>query len=51
VFLTAAAEPLLGKLATIFREGESQLFADFSSQDPLELAQGLERLYANLLDV
>jgi MarR family transcriptional regulator, transcriptional regulator for hemolysin len=47
VYLTKAAEPLLGKLAEVGKEGEKRLFRGFADEDLDTLKGLLDRLYKN----
>ena len=48
VYLTAAAEPLLAKLADIAKDAEERMFSGFSEQELEQLQNFLGRLYANI---
>jgi MarR family transcriptional regulator for hemolysin len=48
VYLTAAAEPLLAKLATIAHEGEARMFKGFSAEELDVLGALLDRIYNNV---
>lgn len=48
VFLTAAAEPLLERLATIARASEDRLFKGFSEDELDRLNDFMNRLYENV---
>jgi len=47
VYLTAAAEPILAKLADLARTGEDQLFKGFSEDELAQLQKLVDRLYDN----
>lgn len=49
VYLTAAAEPLLEKLATIAQEAERRMFKGFEDSELERLRDYLDRIYANVL--
>lgn len=49
VYVTAAAEPLLAKLAELARESEEKTFSGFSEDELEELHRYLDRIYANIL--
>ena len=48
VYLTDAAEPLLGKLAEIARTSEERMFSGFSADDLDHLRNFLDRIYVNI---
>ena len=47
IYLTAAAEPLLAKLAGVARKNEERLFHGFSHGELQQLEQYVDRLYTN----
>ena len=48
VYLTPAAEPLLGQLATIARASEQRMFDGFSEEELATLSGLLDRIYDNV---
>jgi MarR family transcriptional regulator for hemolysin len=49
VYLTDAAEPLLGKLATIALDAEERMFMGFSDDELEQLQNYVDRIYGNCM--
>ena len=49
VYLTAAAEPLLAKLATIAHDTEHRMFTGFSDEELDGMQSYVDRIYANVV--
>ena len=49
VYLTDAAEPLLGKLATIALDAEERMFMGFSDNELDQLQNYVDRIYGNCM--